>query len=43
MKRITVYVDNVVYRFVYFGSSADAIQRYIELFPQAQRIVAVAK
>ena len=39
MKRITVIVDCVVYRFNRIGKSFDLAIEYMDLFPRAQRIV----
>ena len=39
MKRITVIVDGVIYRFNRIGKSFDLAIEYIELFPRASRIV----
>ncbi len=41
--RVTVYVDGVIYRFAFLGRTADAVLRYLDLFPRAQRISVVAK
>ena len=41
--RVKVYTDGCILRFTYRGTTCDAVERYIGLFPRANRISVSAK